>query len=167
MQHINAAYDATECPIKSPLDYDTQLNYFSGKEKQHTIKYEIATEINTGQIVWLTGGYPGSIHDITITRLSSILQHLFPGEILIADKGYIGEGDHILTPFRKPTTDYEQYINSEIYRRRIIVENTIGRIKKFGCLQQSWRQDLSLHEVAFRVICNIVNIDIGIRPLRK
>lgn len=86
---------------------------------------------------------------------------------MIADKGYIGECDQIITPIRNPRTEEEFMFNSIIYSMRIIVENCFRRIKSFNCLYQEWRQDLSLHPIAFTVICNIVNIDLCIRPLRK
>ncbi len=58
--------DVTECFIERPLNNIIQRLYYSGKTRKHTIKYEIGIQLQTGKIVWLSGGVPGSVHDLTI-----------------------------------------------------------------------------------------------------
>src|SRR5689334_19892789 len=117
------ALDTTECPIQKPLDYNIQKEYYSGKAGTHTIKYEVGTEIHSGQFIWIYGHVPGSIHDIQIARASGILNLLLEGEFIMADKAYIGESQFI-TAVKKPKTEQEKQYNSLIYSMRAIVENS-------------------------------------------
>jgi hypothetical protein len=160
------ALDVTECPIQKPLDYHVQEALYSGKAGMHTLKYEIGSELNTGLIVWFHGSYLGSIHDLSISRLSKITQYLKSGEVIMADKAYIGE-PHFITPFKKPVTLGEIRWNSVIYQKRIIVENSLRRIKIFGFTQREWRHSLELHAITMKALVNILNIDIKFRPIRK
>jgi hypothetical protein len=147
---IKAAYDVTECCIKQPMDFWLQQLCYSGKMKQHTVKYEMAVNIHNGSIVWLAGPFHGSIHDVDMTRSLGILNHLLLHERLLGDKGYIGEGDHRITPFQQPQTEEERAFNREVYRYRIIVENTYLRLKTFNCLKHSWRQDIQVFGLCWK-----------------
>ena len=57
--------DVTECPIERP--FLNEWEFFSGKKRRHTLKYEIAVHIQTGRIVWIAGPFRGSVHDLTVT----------------------------------------------------------------------------------------------------
>ena len=153
--------------MKGKIYYNVQEVFYSGKAGMHTIKYEIWTELQTGLFVWIFGGIPGSVHDLSMARISTILDQILPGEFILADKGYIGE-NHFITPLKKPTNEEEeQEYNSFIYSKRIIVENSIGRIKFFNFSTREWRHDLELHALAMKALVRILNIDIQFRPLRK
>lgn len=163
---VNMVLDATECPIEKPIDWTTQNRYYSGKKKKHTIKYEVGVQINTGKIVWVAGGLPGSIHDLTMAKSCRIIGTLLPGERILADKGYTGD-DHFLVPFKSPGSESERMWNKGINETRVIVENTYNRIKVFNCLKSTWRNDIDLHIFAFSVSCEIVNIEVSLFPIRK
>jgi DDE superfamily endonuclease len=52
-----------------------------------------------GQILWVSGPLPGSVHDLAAARIWGIVRRLATsGLIVLADKGYTGAGDHIRTP---------------------------------------------------------------------
>jgi len=54
-----------------------------------------------GQILWVSGPLPGSAHDLTAARIWGIVRELAAaGLIVLADKGYIGAGQHVITPYR-------------------------------------------------------------------
>ena len=54
-----------------------------------------------GEILWVSGPLPGAVHDLTAARIWGILRELAAaGLIVLADKGYIGAGDHVRTPYR-------------------------------------------------------------------
>jgi hypothetical protein len=57
-ENVFAIVDGTECPIERPCDDNLQKNFYSGKKKKHTIKYEVAVRITDGQLVWRAG--PGT-----------------------------------------------------------------------------------------------------------
>jgi hypothetical protein len=54
-----------------------------------------------GEIVWVSGPLPGAVHDLTAARIWGIIRQLAAaGLITLADKGYHGAGDPVLTPYR-------------------------------------------------------------------
>jgi hypothetical protein len=66
-------------------------NWYSHKYRKAGIRYEVATSINTGHIVWIHGPFPaGSCKDKTIYRIG-LKPHLLPGEKVWADDGYRGD----------------------------------------------------------------------------
>ena len=54
-----------------------------------------------GEILWVSGPLPGAVHDLTAARIWGIVRELAAaGLIVLADKGYIGAGDPVRTPYR-------------------------------------------------------------------
>jgi hypothetical protein len=158
--------DVTECLIERPLNNIIQHLYYSGKTRKHTIKYEIGIQLQTGKIVWLSGGVPGSVHDLTVVRNCGLPSKLLSGEFILADKAYIGE-NYFLHPIKPAITLEEKELNAAISSIRETVEHTIHRIKIFGCTQQKWRHNLNLHPIIFKVICHTLNIEFMINPVHK
>lgn len=90
--------DGTECPINRPGTH-LQQSYYTGKSKWHVIKYEVGVHPHTGRLVWVGGPVPGCVHDLTLTRMHGLLEVLEDDELILADKGYVGEFK-IITPFK-------------------------------------------------------------------
>jgi hypothetical protein len=67
-----------------------QQGYYSGKAKEHTIKYEIGVHPDTGFLVWVGGPIAGAVHDMTLARKSGVLDLVGEKEFILADKGYVG-----------------------------------------------------------------------------
>ena len=88
--HLTMIVDSTPCPIQRPKDPFIQSKFYNGKFKKHIIKYEMEISWNDHKIVWVSNAYPGSVHDITILRNSGLLDSMLPGEVALADKGYVG-----------------------------------------------------------------------------
>ena len=151
--------DATECPIQRPSDNEIQRLYYSGKQKRHTIKYEVAitwTGSSDYRIVWVSRPVPGSVHDLKLARMGW-MKNLLPEEKVLADKGYIGESCFV-TPFKNPTYEYQFEANQAIGRARIFVEHVMGLIKNFRAMSTRWRHERFSHGLAFKVIAELVNI---------
>jgi hypothetical protein len=119
--------------------------------------------LRTGLICWLNGGYPGSVHDLTMARQGGITEFLKQHEFIFADKGYIGD-NAFLTPVRSPTTFVELLWNYLLSIERTIVEHVIG-LKIFACLAATWRHELILHPVVVNVVAQITNIDMCFFPV--
>jgi len=50
-----------------------------------------------GEILWVSG----AVYDLTAARIWGIVRELAAaGLTLLADKGYVGAGDHVHTPYR-------------------------------------------------------------------
>jgi len=54
-----------------------------------------------GDIVWVSGPLPGATHDLSAARIWGILRELAAaGLIVLADTGYHGAGQPLLTPYK-------------------------------------------------------------------
>lgn len=158
--------DGTVCPIQTPDSYPNCDTTFSGKHHHHALKYEIGVNPENGHLAWIGGPTVGSMHDMRLMYLTGVVNILQPGELILADKGYIGHS-RIVTPFRLPCTEEEKDINFLLSGERWIVEHVLSRFKLFNCLSNDWRHDLDLHKLVFYVIGEIVNIDMYFAPVRK
>jgi hypothetical protein len=74
--------------------------FYSGKHKRHGMNLQVISSPD-GTILWVSGALRGSTHDLTAARTWGILRELAAsGLIVLADKGYHGAGDPLLTPYR-------------------------------------------------------------------
>jgi hypothetical protein len=74
--------------------------YYSGKHKMHGMNLQVISSPD-GTILWESGALPGSTHDTAAARIWNILAALREaGLITLADKGYHGIGDPVITPYR-------------------------------------------------------------------
>lgn len=97
---------------------------------------------------------------MTILKESGLLELLEDDEFMLADKAYIGE-KHCLCPFKgKILDDDANEWNLTLSKKRVIVEHTFGKMKKFRCLKIVWRHNFDLHRNVFQLIGNFVNISI-------
>ena len=82
------------------------------------------------------------------------MQMLNDGEMVIADKGYIGEPEHILTPYHLlATEDADLRKTASIVRSRHETGNR--RLHMWGCLGQRWRHAVELHWIALHAVAVI------------
>jgi hypothetical protein len=74
--------------------------FYSGKHRRHGMNLQVISG-PAGEILWVSGPLPGATHDLTAARIWGIIRELAgAGLIVLADKGYIGAGEHVLTPYR-------------------------------------------------------------------
>jgi hypothetical protein len=72
------------------------------KHRRHGMNLQVISG-PTGEIVWVSGPLPGAVHDLAAVQIWGILRELAAaGLVVLADKGYIGAGDHVRTPYRRP-----------------------------------------------------------------
>jgi DDE superfamily endonuclease len=83
--------DGTECLINRSYNYYTQKGYYTKMSKTHCIKYEIGVNSHTGELVWIAGPVPGSVHDLILTQLFSLLNQIGNNKLVLTDKRYIDE----------------------------------------------------------------------------
>jgi hypothetical protein len=84
--------------------------FYSGKHRHHRMNLQVISR-PTGDILWVSGPLPGAVHDLTAARIWGIIRELAAsGLVVLADKGYHGAGDHVLSPCRgrnKPISQKE------------------------------------------------------------
>lgn len=74
--------------------------FYSGKHRMHGMNIQVISSPD-GTILWVSGGLPGSVHDITAARIWNVLAALRDaGLITLADKGYHGLGTQVITPYK-------------------------------------------------------------------
>jgi hypothetical protein len=95
--HAYVVIDGTLIPVDR-LAADRP--FYSGKHKKHGMNLQVIAAPD-GEILWVSGPLPGAVHDLTAARIWGLVRELAAaGLIVLADKGYIGAGQHVLTPYR-------------------------------------------------------------------
>ena len=88
----------------------------------------------------------------------------------MADKGYVGALDCV-TPIKakrgKKLDPVEEDWNKRLGEVRVIVEQVIGRIKKFEILRQIFRSPVYKHPTIFSVCAKLANLSMSVKPVRK
>ena len=126
---------------------------FSHKFNRAGITYEIGANVQTGDICWAFGGFRAGIDDLTMAR-KGILNALPVGEKIIADKGYRGEHNKIITP----TFLEGDPRNRELKRIMARHEGINKRLKDFKCLRSIWRHGWKMHIRAFYAVVTLTQI---------
>ena len=139
--------------------------FYSGKKKQHTLKTQVAVDEETGRLVDVPDSVPGPTSDLTVLKDSGLLGRLPPDVGGLGDKAYIGgdtlvPGVAVATPRRKPRNQprppEDVAYNTAFARQRIVVEHSIGRLRRFQALSQTDRHHRG-HGGRVRAIAGLVN----------
>ena len=94
--HAYLVIDGTLIPIDRVA---ADRPFYSGKHRKHGMNLQVIATPE-GDIVWVSGPLPGAVHDLTAARILGIVRELAAaGLVVLADKGYHGAGDHVLTPY--------------------------------------------------------------------
>ena len=105
--HAYVVIDGTLIPIDRVA---ADRPFYSGKHRRHGMNLQVIVSPG-GEILWVSGPLPGAVHDLTAARIWGIIRELAAaGLIVLADKGYHGAGDPVLTPYRgrnKPASQKE------------------------------------------------------------
>ena len=161
--------DSWEQPVQRPQDRTEADTYYSGKKKQHTHKTQIAVDETTGAIVALSDPVRGPTADLTLLKESRLLAQLPPEVGVLGDLAYVGVGalhPHGLgaTPRRKPRgrerPAEDIAYNQAFARRRIVVEHTIGRLRRYQAVTQRDRHHRG-HRGRGHAIAGLVNRCLG------
>lgn len=143
-----------------------QRAYYSGKKKAHTLKSQVGVDEDTGRVVDVSDSVPGPWADIKLLKKSRLLKRLPDGVGGIGDLAYVGIADlHPAglgaAPRRKPRGQdrppEDRRYNRAFSRRRIIVEHTIGRLRRFRSVAHVNRHRRRGHAARVRAVAGLVN----------
>ena len=158
--------DCTEQQIPRPVDKNKRKIFYSGKKKRHTVKNQITVN-NRGYILHKVGYKKGRKHDYDIYKKN---HPVIPKEVVnVVDLGYLGvETDFpeqlSALPYKKKRnqflSDDEKEYNKIHSKKRIIVEHTISRLKKYRIVSDVFRNKLRKHNRVPDIVAGLVNYGI-------
>jgi hypothetical protein len=154
--------DVMESQIERPKK--RQKQFYSGKQRKHTLKTQLVIQQKTGRIVCLVNG-KGKTHDFKLFKNSGVKFGILMK--VIADKGYQGIAKiHQLsqTPIKKKKgkklTKEEKKYNRELNRLRITVEHINRRLKIFKILSYPYRNRGKRFGLRANLIAGLYNYDL-------
>jgi hypothetical protein len=156
--------DSTEQQIPRPMYTNRRKIFYSGKKKKHTIKTQIMVN-NHGIIIHKLGYKKGRRHDYDIYKEN---HPVTPKQVVnVVDLGYLGiEKDFpqqlSSIPYRKKRSllqlsqEQNEY-NKSHSKRRIVIEHTICRIKKYKILADVYRNKLRKYNQVSDIVSGLIN----------
>ena len=167
--NLRVIIDCTDFKIPRPKNPVAQQLTFSSYKNCNTAKALIGIS-PTGAVCFISELYGGSISDKELTRRSGIVEYLQPGDLMMADRGFLIE------EFTKPHgiklsipdfhdkgeqfTPFQVSHSRRVSNIRIHVERAIGRIKQYKILNQinSTHMLPDLNKI-FYICCILSNLD--------
>jgi hypothetical protein len=155
--------DCTEQQIPRPIDKSRRKMYYSGKKKRHTVKNQIMVN-KDGYILHKICHKKGRKHDYYIYKKN---HPVTPKQVVnVVDLGYLGvEKDFpeqlSALPYKKKKnqdlSQEEKEYNKIHSRKRIIVEHTICRLKKYRIMRDIFRNKLRKYDRISDIVAGLVN----------
>ena len=160
-------FDATERPTRRPTA--GQREFYSGKEKRHTIKNQVVTARRTKppgpgtkpqrlRIAAVSASFPGSVHDKKVyDRTRAVCP---PDARRTGDTAYLGTP--LETPARKPRggelTAAQKARNRKVSRRRVVAEHGIGKMKVWRVASERDRNPMRRHTMIMKNVAGLHNL---------
>jgi len=156
--------DCTEQQIPRPENRRRRKMYYSGKKKRHTVKTQLMVN-NCGIVIHKTNHKKGHRHDYNIYKKN---HPVTPKQVVsVFDLGYLGvEKDFpeqiSSLPNRKKRSQKdlsheEKEYNQNHSRKRIVIEHTICRMKKYRIMSDIFRNRLRNYDKISDIVSGLVN----------
>lgn len=164
--------DTFEQKVQRCKDPKQADKHFSGKKKQHTLKPQVVVNEHDGTLCDVSESVVGPTADLTLLKQSGLLERLPAGVGAIGDLAYVGIAEAHpqklgATPRRKPRgkerPEEDVCFNRAFSKRRIKVEHTIGRMRRYQSLAQTDRHHRKNHTARTRAVAGLVNRQIRSR----
>ena len=157
--------DCTDIEVATPSLMSQQNATYSSYRGMNSFKVLTGVAPN-GVLTYSSSLYPGSISDKEIVQQSGLLNHLVPGDLILADKGFliqdiVPSGVSVnIPPFLEhgKFTESEVKVTKSIARCRIHVERANARLKDFKILSFVPRYLRSYIDKVFQLCAAIVNL---------
>ena len=157
--------DCTDIEVATPSLMSQQNVTYSSYRGMNSFKVLTGVAPN-GVLTYISNLYPGSISDKEIVQQSGLLRHFVPGDLILADKGFLIQ-DIVPTgvsvnipPFLEhgKLTESEAKLTKSIARCRIHVERANARLKDFKILSFVPPYLRSHIDKVFQLCAAIVNL---------
>ena len=159
--------DASEQPIERPCK--NQRDYYSGKKGRHTIKAQLAMELELNMILKVDCS-KGAVHDFKLFKNSKL--PLSKKVVVITDLGYVGIKkmvDNVLIPYKSsknnPLTSEQKAFNKKLSKKRIAIEHKIRECKIFRIVKDVYRGKHKNYGLMWNIIAGLVNFKVVTRHL--
>jgi hypothetical protein len=150
--------------VQRPRERAEADAYYSGKQKRHTLKSQVAIDARDGRVVDVPPTCRGPTADITLLKGSGLLERVPPEVEVLGDLAYVGIADlhprgaaPRRKPRGKPRPAEDVAYNTAFARRRVPVEHTIGRMRCYQALSQTDRHHRRDHTARTRAVAGLVN----------
>jgi len=155
--------DSFEQRVQRPETAAEADNLYSGKKKTHTLKSQVAVDEASGRVVDVSVSVPGPTADLTLLKRSTLMNRLPPSVRGLGDLGY--QGIDALgcgscprrKPRGKPRPQADKDYNTAFSKRRIVVEHTIGRMRRYQAISQTDRHHRQQHAARVCAVAGLVN----------
>ena len=155
--------DCTEQQIPRPVDKERRKICYSGKKKRHTVKTQLMVN-NRGYILHKVAHKKGRRHDYDIYKKN---HPVIPKQVVnVVDLEYHGmEKDFpeqlSVLPFKKkrnqPLSQEEKGYNKIHSRKRIVIEHTICKLKKYRIMSDTFRNKLRKYNRISDIVTGLIN----------
>lgn len=157
--------DCTDIEVAAPGLMSQQNATYSSYRGMNSFKVLVGVAPNA-VITYVSKLYPGSISDKAIVQESGLLNHLTPGDMILADKGFliqdiVPRGVSVnIPPFLNngTFTESEAKATKAIARCRIHVERANARLKDFRILSFIPSYLRCYADVLFQLVAALVNL---------
>ncbi|MEW5797336.1 MAG: transposase family protein [Candidatus Zixiibacteriota bacterium] len=158
---LTVIVDSFEQRVQRPPGDDS---HYSGKQKQHTLKSQLGVDSDTGRIVDVSQSVPGPTADSTLLERSGLLERL-PEEVgMGGDLAYLNLPKlrrNGFAPRRKPRgkdrPPADVLYNRAFSQFRIVVEQTIGQVRRFQSVTATDRNHRRHHSARVAAVAGLVN----------
>lgn len=161
---LSFTQDGSERQRQRPKDREKQKQYYSGKQKAHTLKNHLVVHPENRRVCYLSPTVPGKKHDKRLVDEAAL--HFPPLATVEQDTGFQGfnpEQVIILQPKKKPRKKElsvgEKFINRCISSARIIAEHVIAGIKRCRIVKdvlRNWRSEFD--DLVMVLACGLHNL---------
>lgn len=179
-QDVVCVVDGTEIRVSRPSKEPLQRKMYSGKKKQHSLNVMFIVDLQ-GEIVFFSSARIGAHDQSHWNELN--LRERFVNK----DFGILGDGGFtfnwrtdavqirgykpIKTPKGGTLTEEQKKYNKYLSQMRVVVENTIRRVKKWHILKGVYRHfwekgQIDINKV-LTVVVALANRDIKKNPIRE
>ena len=132
--------------IERPTLLVARAQTWSNYKKHNTVKYLIGITLQ-GSVAFISKGWGGCVSDVHLTQNSGLLQHLLPGDVVLADRGFTiqdsvgmlcAEVKHPPFTRGKPQLcKLEVDSSRQLSQVRIHIERVIGAVRQKYMILQS------------------------------
>ena len=164
---LAVAIDSFEQRIERPSNRTEADEFYSKKLKGHGLKSQVASDLYTGEILDVAESFKGRRQDKGYFNESGVTDRLPDDTSYMGDSGYPGldkDVDRGAIPRKKPRdgerSEEDKAYNKIFSRIRVIVENTIGRMRVYESISQRDRHHQNWHYDRVVSIAGLTNFKI-------